>query len=101
MVFTSFTLEGETTREIDTEIKYMIASARTDGAELVSFRSGGEVFATVLKILRGLKKSGAVQFFVVADELLSGGRESEFLLNKYGELIADSAKEQGTVFVKI
>ena len=101
MIFSAFTLEGVTPRELDTEIKYLIASAKIDEAELLALSPTEETLKAALKILRGLKKLGTVQFFVTVDKLTSGDCESEYILNKYGEFIEGGEANKNTVFVKI
>ena len=101
MIFSEFNLTGTSQRELDTEIKYSVASARADGTELISLRFDDGAFGAVLRILRALKRDGVVQFFVSASELAAGKREAEFILNKYGEYVNYDENDMGLVFVKI
>lgn len=96
-----FLLSGTTRIDLDTEVKFNIASARVDGAELVRFileRTGDDkadqkLMASLTKLLRTLVKSNGIQFFITGAEVASQRLEAEFLVNKYNDyMLADNEK---------
>ena len=76
-----------------TELRYNIAAARAEGAELVRFeltteeeRSRRRRYTSVLFRLRQLKREGIIQFFATEDDFANNTTEAVYLLNKYPEL---------------
>lgn len=106
MIFIKYNLTGKAKRELDTEIRFLCASARADGAELVCFAidedsdNKGHV-SSVKSILSAMKKENLIQFFVTGDRLDGRTVEADFLSNKYGEYIASSDDGNFKVYVKL
>ena len=101
MIFCEIILEGSSQRELDTEIKFNIAAARADGAELIALTAEGDALPAAQRVLRLLKREGTIQFFVMCSALSEEKRESEFLLNKYGEYISEGSSDANKVYVRI
>ena len=93
MKICSYILKGTNQNEISTEIKFLLASARFDGVELMRFiyetnEAEGEakkLHNIVIKVLRSLRSRKNIQFFVLPDGFAESTTEAEFLLNKYPE----------------
>ena len=93
MKICSYKLNGTNQNEISTEIKFLLASARFDGVELMRFvyetnEADGEarrLHNIVIKVLRSLRARKNIQFFVLPEGFSESTTEAEFLLNKYPE----------------
>ena len=107
-MYSVFTLSGNNTVELDTEIKFNIAAARVDGVELVRLsiasiddeRECDRLRSCATKVLRALRREGAIQFFVENSSLSDGSTESMFLFNKYGDFISKTPHDSVCFFVK-
>ncbi len=104
-----FILRGTTRPELDTEVKFNIATARVDGAELLRFamprtadsREDGKIIATLTKLLKGIARNGDIQFFALNPEIESSSLEGAFLLNKYNDFILPDNDSYTYVYVKM
>ena len=85
-----------------TELRFNIAAARAEKAELVMLelttaeeRSRRRRYTSVIFRLRQLKREGVIQFFAEESNFAEGSTEADYLLNKYPELaeVASIAKE--------
>ena len=104
-MFREITLRGDCIADLDTEVRFSIATARADGGSLIKFilplaNEGDRAYACLIKVLRPLVRSGKIQFFVTDDDIKKRTTASEFLINKYGDAILN-ADESAYVFVKI
>ena len=96
MKICSYNLCGSNQSEISTEIKFLLASARFDGVELMRFvyktnetdREAKRLYNITLKVLRSLRARKSIQFFVLPESFAESTTEAEFLLNKYPEHFA-------------
>lgn len=96
MKICSYNLCGSNQSEISTEIKFLLASARFDGVELLRFvyetnetdREAKRLYNITLKVLRSLRARKSIQFFVLPESFAESTTEAEFLLNKYPEHFA-------------
>lgn len=87
-------LTGRTRNLLLTEIMFLVASARSMGADLIKLkikREEGEPvsekeLAEITRILRSLKRCKMIQLFVSSDEFENNTTEIEYLLNKYPAL---------------
>lgn len=108
-MFSSFELSGTCRTELNTEMRFLLAGAKVDGAELVRLClpvSGNEkedarVNGCAIKVLRTLKKESVIQFYVNKEGFSVGSTEASFLLNKYGEYISDPICAPGVIYVKL
>ena len=96
MKYLNVTLSGKSINELETEMRYHIASARIDEVRLVRFdlildadEIGKRINGCALRVLRSLKKSGVIQYFSDASGLQKSSTEAQFILNKYSECIAN------------
>lgn len=105
----SYKLLGNCRSELNTEIRFLFASARVDGEELVRLdiplceneKEDTRINGCVIKVLRTLKKEGVIQFYVNKESFAAGSTEASFLLNKYGEFILDGGRESAYIYVKL
>ena len=110
MIFNIVDLVAERPTDLDTEIKFAIASARVDNIELLRFDMNREAddfikfYNYVLKILRKMKSSGHIQFMATPSAFSNSDREAEFLKNKYSDYlkeIPNCSDQSAYVFVKL
>ena len=101
-MYKHFVLTAKKYNDLDTEIKFSIASARANGTQLVSFELSkdsdeelvGKIHASIQKILRALAKTRVIEFFLCGSSLAEEGMEQEFLKNKFSEyLLIEAPKE--------
>ena len=106
-MFNYITLKNENKASLETEVRFVIASATVDGNELVAlaFADVDEAItqktsSQIRRILSTLKKEGRVNFFVEFDNIENGTTESEFLKNKYLAFLTRRDND-AVIFVKI
>ena len=105
----SYILQGKCRAELNTEMRFLFASARVDGLELVRLdvpsygdeRECDRINSCVIKVLRTLKKENVIEFYANKESFAANSTEASFLMNKYGELISESVELSSYVFVKM
>ena len=100
MRYKEIVLRANDTSGALTEIKFEIATARAENAELIVIRySYGEAFSSfifkVSQALRKMKQKRLIQLFAFSENFSRGGTESVYLKNKYSELFADAFPSDG------
>lgn len=108
-MFNSYKLIGNCRSELNTEMRFLFASARVDGEELVRLdlpfcdneKENSRISGSVIKVLRTLKKDGVIQFYVNREGFAATSTEASFLLNKYGNFIAEGVNEASYIYVKL
>ena len=108
-MFNSYKLIGNCRSELNTEMRFLFASARVDGEELVRLdlpfcdneKENSRISGSVIKVLRTLKKDGVIQFYVNREGFAATSTEASFLLNKYGNFIAEGVNEPSYIYVKL
>ena len=78
--------------ELDTEIRFNIATERASREELIRFDINScddTVVRHVTKILRRMKSEGAVQVVAPRDSFISEDTEASYINNKYGASLGD------------
>ena len=106
MIFTTHSLEGKIKKDIDTEIRFICASARADSSELVyCFTSDAQNvksrFSAIRSVLGAMKREGLIQFYVSSDSMKQRTVESDFLNNKYSGILSEVKEDESGFFVKI
>ena len=105
----SFELTGNCRNELDTEMRFLFASAKVDGEELIRLilpvtedeKENSRINGCAIKVLRTLKKESVIQFYVNKESFAAASTEASFLLNKYGEFISDDTCDTRIIFVKL
>ena len=108
-MFNSYALVGNCRSELNTEMRFLFASARVDGDELVRLelplgdneKENGRISGSVIKVLRTLKKESVIQFYVNKEGFAAASMEASFLLNKYRDFIAEGVNEPAYIYVKL
>ena len=108
-MFDSFKLIGNCRAELNTEMRFLFAGAKVDGVELVRLdlplcdneKENGRINGCVIKVLRTLKKESVIQFYVNRESFATSSTEASFILNKYGDYIADGTGEPSYIYVKL
>ena len=110
MIFKTIEIESERPIDIDTEIKFSIATARAENTELLCFdvKRDGEslnrIYNAAIKVLKKMKNQGHIQFIATPKSFANANPEAEFLINKYPEQIDNMPKYgdgEAYVFVKL
>ena len=105
----SFELTGNCRNELNIEMRFLFASAKVDGEELVRLilpvtedeKENSRINGCAIKVLRTLKKESVIQFYVNKESFAAASTEASFLLNKYGEFISDDTCDTRIIFVKL
>ena len=108
-MFSSYELIGNCRSELNTEMRFLFASAKVDGDEIVKLvipkvddeKEISRIKGCVIKVLRTLKKEGIIQFYVNNEGFSVNSTEASFLLNKYGEYINTETLDVICVYVKL
>ena len=109
MVFKIVQIKSERPIDIDTEIKFSVATARAEKVELLRFdlardpESLGRAYNAASKLLRRMKGQGNIQFIATSKSFTDSNAEAEFLINKYPEYIENIPTGDGEayIFVKL
>ena len=109
MIFEIFELSGTNQKELNVELRFLLATARADGRELVKFvtrspsqsRDEERLRSCILRVLRALRNDGVFQFFIFDKELATEVEEAEYLRNKYSELITKEDLGYISLYVKM
>lgn len=84
------TLESMIAEQIDTEIRFVVASARAGEKELVYFKVESKdelkVSTALLKCLKAMKKQGKIDFFADKNAFDIHTAEASYLINKFPEV---------------
>ena len=108
-MFSSYKLIGKSKSEINTEMRFLFASAKVDGQEIVRIliphiddvKEKSRINGCIIKVLRTLKKEGIIQFYVNNEGFLANSTEASFLLNKYGEFISMESNDSDYIYIKL
>lgn len=110
MIFKTIEIKSDRPIDIDTEIKFFVATARAEEAELMRFdikrdeESYTRVYNAAVKVLKKMKALSHIQFIATPKEFLNSNAEAEFLINKYPEQMENIPKcgdGEGYIFVKL
>ena len=107
-MFSSFNLNGTCRYELNTEMRFLFASAKVDGCEIVKIvfpeceneKENERIRGCIIKVLRTLKKEKIIQFYVNKEGFAQNSTEASFLTNKYNEYL-DQSSDQESIYVKI
>lgn len=110
MIFKTIEIESDRTIDVDTEIKFSIATARVEKIELLRFDVKkdsdlfGKIYNASIKVLKKMKNQGTIQFIATPKSFAEENAEAEFLINKYPNQI-DAMPKYGDgeayIFVKL
>ncbi len=110
MIFEVVEIMANRPIDVDTEIKFAIASARADKKELLRFDIKREdedfqkTFNTITRVLKRMKSAGQIQFIATPKSFDNSNAEAEFLINKYPaylENIPSVSDTEAFIFVKL
>lgn len=101
-------LVEHTKAQLETELRFDIASAKADGVELieleVSLTHDDEVDKRILnfitRILGVMRREGLIQFYATPRGFADGAKEAEFLKNKYPEHLHAPTNDAYCVYVR-
>ncbi|MBR2465665.1 MAG: hypothetical protein IKB38_01880 [Clostridia bacterium] len=99
-------IEYEKLKDINTEVLFKVASARAAGISVVRFdiksedrQRAGRICGFLSRVLRSMKKRGAIQFFVTKDGLARSTTEAQYILNVFPEVAASIPTDDGCEFI--
>jgi hypothetical protein len=102
-------LVGQNRSELNTEMRFLFASAKVDGVELLKLdlphteldKENARINSCVIKILRSMKKEGIIEFYVNREGFSVNSTEAIFLQNKYSNCIETNVTETASIYVKM
>ncbi len=99
-------LNGIDKKELNSRLLFDIATARNSGCPLVKFvlskEEGEKNQKNLINALRAIKKKGKISLFASSLDFSKGSTETEYLLNKFPELVKEKNDDKTiTYFVKI
>ena len=107
MTILAHNLKSDVYDQILTEIRYLVASARATEREIISIKltpdasDGSKALSAVMRTLKLLKKEGKIDFFVSAEDFLTGTAESSYLINKFPDVTVKMEEENSNFIVKL
>jgi hypothetical protein len=93
-------LKSDNVDSMTTEIMFEVAGARADRNELVRLNIKSDemkMYDSVLRLLKGMKQKGLIQFFATEKSFADGSTEASFLINKYQDIISFTDNNGGEV----
>lgn len=104
-VYREIKLTGNCYAELNTEIRFCVADARSGGTELLCLSlpcgdGSSRLLNCALRVLRAMARAELIEFFVPSTELSSGSTEAEFLANKYSSVLKNE-KDSCSIYVRI
>ena len=108
-MFQSYDLVGKCLSELNTEMRFLFASAKVDGEEITRLvlpfgtddRENARINGCAIKVLRTLKKDKIIQFYVNKEGFAVHSTEASFLINKYAEFVTGATDDPAFIYVKL
>ncbi len=107
-MFARFMLNGDCFASLNTEIRFLVASARVDNAELMEIylkktedSNDRRILSCICKVLKGMMRSSDIQFYVIDKSLDSSETEAAFLRNKYQKYLSNINDSILSIYVKL
>ncbi len=103
-----YRISGNCMADINTEVRFDIAAARADKADIIRFsiprnsdeKNNSRILFCFLKVLRSMQKSGLIQFYVKDEDLSMMTTGALFLKNRFGDDIVPSPDDFTYIYVK-
>ena len=107
-MFKEFIIKGDCFADINTEVRFDIAAARADKADIIRFsiprdndeKNNSRILFCFIKILRSMQRSGLIQFYVRDEDISDMTTGALFLKNKFGDYITPSPVDFTYIYVK-
>ena len=101
-----YVMESTLSDQVATEIRFIVASARAGGYELISLKTkrdnvheSNEV--ALVKNLKAMKKESKIDFFANRDAFAHGSAEASYLINKFPQISTTVESEEFYLIIKI
>ena len=104
MNFCTEKIEYDKLKDVTTEILFKVASARAAGNNVIRFdidSKSAKPLNALVRVLRGMKKRGAIQLFITQDGFKSGSTEAQYILNVHPELSCELPTFDDGAFVVV
>lgn len=98
------TISSDKYSDIDTEIKFAVATARAENKAIVRFdinddTESNKCYSSALRILRKMKSAGKLQFIAIPTSFSNSDTEAEFLKNKYPQALEEALSVSGENYI--
>ncbi len=103
-----FNISGQMKAQLETELRFDIASAKADGADLIELevpvtgdeRLDARILNFITRILGVMMREELIQFYATPHGFRSGTKEAMFLQNKYPEYLREDSADNCYVYIK-
>jgi len=99
------TLESKMPDQIATELRFIVASARASGKELILITlradQDARIQASLQKNLKAIKKEGRIDFFAGKDAFTKSTAEASYLINKFPQITEIIETDDFILIIKI
>jgi hypothetical protein len=107
LILNKLIISGEKAREIETEIRFNVASERACGSDIMCFDFGTydkeenseRAMRVAKRILRTMKLEHIIQAFASVGQLKTLDTDAAYLLNKYPDI--EIPDQQNLIYVKL
>lgn len=98
------TVSSDKYSDIDTEIKFAVATARAENKAIVCFDikddlESNKCYSTSLRVLKKMKSAGKLQFIATPTSFSNSDAEAEFLRNKYPKALEEALSVSGGNYI--
>ena len=101
----SHTLESLAADQIETEVRFVIASARATSNSLIHLTAEGEIdgkiYTDLQKLLKLIKKQGKIDFFASKEDFSDHSAKASYLMNKFPEVSDVIHSDHFFIIIKI
>ena len=101
----SYDLKSGSADQMSTELRYVIATARAAGNELIAIKTDAEksdkAKLSMIKLLKSIKSEGKIDFFADKEAFEKNSREASYLINKFSGITEFCSSENFSLIIKI
>ena len=109
MVYSEYKLQSTNIDDLDTEIRFAVASAKADGCRLIKLyfekreleKDNRKLSASIKKILRVMIQGSLMYFYLNKRGSETGSTEYEFLMNKYPEYVSFDNDNEVVFYISV
>lgn len=98
-------LQSEAVDQMSTELRYVIATARAAGDELIAINRKDQRTAkgdlALRKLLNSLKREGKIDFYADRESFENNSREASYLMNKFLDIAQLIESERFLLLIKL
>ena len=109
MVYSEHKLQSTNIDDLDTEIRFAVASAKADDGRLLKLyfekqeleKDNKKLCASIKKVLRAMIYGSLIHFYLTKKASETNTTEYQFLINKYSEYVSFDNEDQIVFYVSM